>query len=101
MIKVTCSNCGIVFGMSDDIYHQRQKDGKSFTCTNGHSLHYSPSENDRLKKEIERLKARCTSLQDTSSYWQGHYNMASRSLSATKGVATKLKMKLYPERYEP
>ena len=100
MINVTCCKCSIVFGMSDDIYHRRQKDGENFTCTNGHVMIFTPSENSNLKKEVKRLKELLSDESGYVRYWKNGARQLQRSLSATRGVVTKLKKKLYPERYE-
>jgi hypothetical protein len=100
MIIITCKTCGTLFSISDSLYEIRKEDGRTFTCPNGHELHYSPSENDKLRAEVKELKANLSRRQTTLTYWREASEYTSRSLAATKGVVTKLKKKLYPERYE-
>ena len=100
MKELNCCNCGTKFAMEDSIYAARREDGETFTCPNGHEQYFSESENKKLRDEIKRLELRVERYQNDSRYWRSRYHRVSRSLSATKGVVTKLKMKLYPDRYE-
>lgn len=100
MKELNCCNCGTKFAMEDSIYADRLQDGDTFTCPNGHEQHFSESENKKLRDEVKRLKAMGESYIDSRTWWRNRYYTAKHSLSATKGVVTKLKMKLYPDRYE-
>jgi len=99
MKDLNCCKCGTKFAIEDSIHAARMQDGEVFTCPNGHEQYFSPSENDKLKKEIERLNALVIRIGKFKDEWVGRFHSTDRSLRATKGVVTKLKMKLYPERY--
>lgn len=100
MKNMTCCNCGTKFGMEDSIYSLRKEDGEEFSCPNGHKQYFTESENSKLKKEVERLTKNRDYYKERFDRRGEGIDRLSRSLSATKGVVTKLKMKLYPERYE-
>ena len=94
MKNITCYKCQTVFGMSDDMYDDRLEDGEVFSCPQGHRQHFSPSHNSQLRDEIKSLKARLSSVKRDNAYWRDRCNRTERSLSATKGVVTKLQKKL-------
>ena len=100
MRELNCCNCGTKFAMEDGIYLQRKTDGKYFTCPNGHEQHFSESENKKLKDKVASMEKQLSSVCRQRNTWRGIAESTGRSLSATKGVVTKLKMKLYPERYK-
>jgi hypothetical protein len=100
MKNLNCCNCGTKFAMEDSIYADRLEDGGIFTCPNGHKQHFTESENKKLRDKVaklERLLRMAREQRDNNKRW---YEGCERRLSATKGVVTKLKMKLYPDRYE-
>jgi hypothetical protein len=74
---IRCASCSIQFGLDDDLYQQRMKDGDGFSCPNGHTNVFTESEVGKLNKEIERLqkiveyyKGRMNALQDEVNYWR-------------------------------
>lgn len=52
-----CCACGIVFGVPSWFLKSRREDKKLFYCPNGHTLSYTESSSDILKREIEKLKS--------------------------------------------
>jgi hypothetical protein len=56
---VTCSACGVHFGMLADYQERRRKDHKSFYCPNGHSQYYpGQSKEEKLKAELKQTQVR-------------------------------------------
>jgi hypothetical protein len=51
--RLTCSECGVFFFLSDHVINTRRDDGKSFYCTNGHQQCYIESETKRLRRQLE------------------------------------------------
>ena len=49
----TCCNCGIEFAMPASFQQKKRENGGSFYCPNGHGQHYSETEVDRLKKQLD------------------------------------------------
>ena len=49
-----CVNCGILFALPQDLRTQRQSDGHSFYCPNGHSQSYTTTDAMRLREEREK-----------------------------------------------
>lgn len=59
-----CINCGVRFGVPYGYTERRRQDKKSFYCPNGHSMAYTESEADRLRRERDRLKQDTARLED-------------------------------------
>lgn len=53
---LTCCSCGITFAVPTYWRQQRLDDKAWFYCPNGHPQHFTESEIDRLKKELEQQK---------------------------------------------
>ena len=47
-----CCTCGIAFAVPDGFRAERLSDKRPFWCPNGHSQHYTQSEEDRLRQEL-------------------------------------------------
>ncbi len=69
MISVSCANCGVVFGMSDDLHARRRKDGQGFACPNGHSNVYKPTADEEKIAELERTLASSRRSRDDMEAW--------------------------------
>lgn len=53
---ITCCNCGMTFAVPPSWRQQRIDDKAWWYCPNGHTQHFTESEIDRLKKEVEQEK---------------------------------------------
>jgi len=47
-----CITCGVIFGISSDLRYHIKEAKRPFFCPNGHSMSYTVSEADKLRKEI-------------------------------------------------
>lgn len=54
MRNLECCNCGVVFGITDNLYTKRLSDGKNFYCSNGHSQAFQNSGEDMMRRERDR-----------------------------------------------
>ncbi len=79
-----CCKCGVEFGVPGGYTHHRQRDKKSFYCPNGHSMSYTESEADRLRRERDRLQQRLAQRDDEIVAEQ-------KRTAAYKGQVTRLK----------
>lgn len=86
----SCINCGVTFGMPDDMDTERRKDGRTFYCPNGHHMSYTETDALRLKKERERT-ARLTAQLDQQ---RAARESAERRASAARGQVTKIKRRV-------
>jgi len=89
-----CCNCGMPFGMTASFLKRMREKGESFYCPAGHGQHYTEGEIDKLKGQL-REKARQLELQQQ---WRNEERKAhektQRSLTATRGVVTRIKGKV-------
>ncbi len=91
MDTLNCTRCGVLFGMPDGFLDNRRDDKRSFHCPNGHSMSYTESEADRLRRERNRLKQAIAQREDEARHERAMREVAERSASAYKGQVTKLK----------
>jgi hypothetical protein len=66
-VFLTCCQCSVKHGITTELYNLRKKDHDTFYCPNGHKqVFLKPegekpedvkAERDRLKAEVEKLKA--------------------------------------------
>lgn len=88
---IDCAVCGMMFGLTAAFIERRRQDGKSFHCPAGHSLSFKDSENDKIRRERDRLK------QDEAQLWERireereARERAERSAAARKGQVTRMK----------
>ena len=59
-----CITCGCIFGVPGGFTTQRRKDKKTFYCPNGHTMSYTESEEDKLRRERDRLTQRLAQKDD-------------------------------------
>lgn len=60
-----CPTCGVVYGLSRDFDRRRDEDGKVWYCPQGHSVVYTDTTVDRLKRRIETLEGREEDLRES------------------------------------
>lgn len=56
LVEETCCNCGIVFGIEEELRDQRHEDGREFYCPNGHAQHFVESSEDQIERLTRKLK---------------------------------------------
>jgi hypothetical protein len=49
----TCCSCGVVFAMPGRLKQERLNNGGGFYCPNGHGQHYTKTEVQKLKEQLE------------------------------------------------
>jgi hypothetical protein len=64
-VEETCINCGIVFPMRESHISQLRRSEATFYCPNGHGQVYKagPTEADKLRVEINRLRSEIADYQ--------------------------------------
>jgi len=93
MGNISCSECGIVFGVPDGWHESRRNDGKSFYCPNGHGQHYpkGESEKEKLRRERDLLAQRVAQRDDEIKRQRELKEAAERREAVQKANVTKLK----------
>lgn len=87
----TCCTCGVQFALSLDTYNRRHNEGGLFYCPNGHSQHYTKSENTRLKEEIAKKDAAIEAERRRTEWLRADARRLEKQRNAYKGVITKTK----------
>lgn len=60
--NISCATCGTIFWMQENLQTIRQKDGKNFSCPNGHKNVYDAEKIDQaarvaeLEAEVKKLR---------------------------------------------
>lgn len=48
--SVTCCECGIIFQVPEEFAENRQEDGRTFYCPNGHAQNYIDCDDQKIEK---------------------------------------------------
>ena len=97
---VNCANCGVPFGITDDLYRRVVTDAIGFvSCPAcGRQSHWQESEDQkrikRLQRELESAKRRADTSQRRAECEADRRLEAEHRLRATKGVVTKMKKRV-------
>lgn len=93
--KLTCCDCGIIFGVPSMWQKKRREDAKFFYCPNGHSQHYpEDTEKKRLQRELEQEKKRRAWAESSRDMHRSNAERQSRRAASYKGIATKTKKRV-------
>ena len=79
--KIICCTCSCSFMMSNTAFDNYKQTGNTFHCLNGHSMHFSESENSKLKKQLLEKENELKNANDSLKFWED------------KGVIKKLRNK--------
>lgn len=83
--QLNCSYCGVLFAIEQGYRDKRKDDGKSFYCPNGHSIYFTDSNQEIIKKlesEVERQKGRANMNNNAKEFYK-------RSATSYKGHLTR------------
>jgi hypothetical protein len=84
---ITCSSCDVAFAMPAAMLRRRRDDGQVFWCPNGCQQVFRETQEQRLAREVEHLRASRQSLRDQLA-------ASERSNRAMRGVVTKTKRRV-------
>ncbi len=89
------AGCGVTFGVPKWWEIERRRDHTWWYCPNGHQQHFaSKSDLDRLKAANLRLESQLEFQRNRTRDVAVERDEAKRSLTATKGVVTKIKKRV-------
>jgi hypothetical protein len=89
--SIECVECGVTFAMPADMLDSLRKNGKrNFYCPSGHSMSYGGGEVERLKQQLAQKDAELQRKQNAVNLAETMRGYAERSLSAQRGINTKL-----------
>ena len=82
---VTCYRCSVIVVIPSDMYKNRLEDQKEWYCPNGHSQHFIG------ETEAEKYQRLWKAEQNRLAAERSQHDQTKASLTATKGVVTKLR----------
>jgi hypothetical protein len=91
LTAMDCPNCSVVFAIPDGFDRERRADGKSFYCPNGHSMSYTESEQEKLRRKLRAAEQSRDWYRDDAQRAQTARMTAERSAAAYKGQTTRLR----------
>ena len=92
MAREVCCACGVEFHVPQAFQNACKADSKkAFYCPNGHSLSYTVSVADTLRRERDQLKQDAARLHQMIQEEADAKEAARRQAAAYKGVATRMK----------
>ena len=99
IVRETCVNCGVVFGVTKFLQDMEIRDKACFYCPNGHGQSYTTNEADRLRKQLDAAHAELEKVnrakqiaQDTARMEAEQRHKAEAKLDRiSKGVCPKCK----------
>jgi uncharacterized Zn finger protein (UPF0148 family) len=85
LVGVTCSECGVTFGLPEGLYRMRRHDHGTWYCPNGHTRCFvSESEAEKYRRLFAAERTRVQAALDQAE-------AAERTAAAHKGHATRLR----------
>jgi hypothetical protein len=95
LVTTSCGDCQIHFAIPEDFERRaRNDDDVWFWCPNGHKLHYSESENSRLKRQVEQAKQTATWAQSRADRARAEADHQAARARGYKGALTKTKKRI-------
>ena len=92
--RLQCSECAVVYYFPANWCNQARKEGKDWQCPNGHGQWYGEAENDKIRRERDRLKQRIAEKDDQIRREQDNADFERRRARAHKGHATRIKNRI-------
>lgn len=93
-VTTHCGVCRVRFALESGHFHSLKEDGDWFWCPNGHKIHYTTSENDRLKEQLKQKDRVIKSKSETIDIQRRENERERRSHAATKGKLTKTRKRV-------
>lgn len=90
----TCCSCGIAFAVDAQVRAKWRTDGSSFYCPNGHRQHYTETDIQRLKKQLERAERDKQWAQDNAKAERAARESTERRLIGQKAAKTRLRNRI-------
>lgn len=94
---VTCchTGCGVQFGIEADYMARLRQTHDGFYCPNGHRQHFNAeTEAERLKRQLQLTENCLTNTRNSLTHMGERARAAERSVTARKGVVTRMKRRL-------
>ena len=90
----SCGMCAVRFAMPEDMHRRVVETGARLWCPNGHQIHYSESENQRLTKQLSASQQSVQAVRAANDHQRELREAAIRRAAALKGVVTRTKNRI-------
>ena len=84
-----CGECSITYAAPEGFWEERQRDGRTWYCPNGHPRVYRDSTEQKLRRELKAKEERLQELRRARDRYQEERDTEARSHTATKGHLTR------------
>lgn len=96
-----CPTCGVTYAVPERLVEDRRERGGSWYCPNGHTLSFTETEADRLRKEAKRLERKLADEKGNAEWWRKRADSerketehARAQANGYKGALTKVKKRV-------
>lgn len=93
-VRLTCRSCGVDYMIPKALHEGRKRDKEYWFCPNGHQWHYAENEEDRLRRERDRLVQDAAYKDDRIKSLAEQRDHAERRVAAARGQVTKMKKRV-------
>lgn len=69
IVGMTCGSCGMAFGLEQSFHQKVRYDGGFFYCPKGCHIHFSDTEETRLKRKLEHSESGRRHAEDDAKLW--------------------------------
>lgn len=90
----TCPVCAIAYAVPADWLERKRQNGGNWFCPAGHSLVFTQTEADRLRKQLEASIRREQSANERAESYRYKRDHQARRAAAAKGQVTKIKRRV-------
>jgi hypothetical protein len=94
LVEETCCNCFTHFAMDRALHDRSRAEGGTFYCPNGHGQHYTETEVQRLKKQLDNANKRMGWAEDSATRALAEAQQTRREKAAIKGQLTKTRNRI-------
>lgn len=95
VIEITdCPTCGVLFGAPSRMLQERRRSGSAFYCPSGHSMSYTETTEQRLRKQLDAKQAELERTVTRLGAARDQAEAAERSNRALRGVVTKTRKRI-------
>lgn len=91
LVRTSCADCGIVFGVPQQWQVERSDDGKDFWCPNGHRLHFG---GNTLRERLAAAERARDWANTSAQAARDQAEAERRSHAATKGHLTRTRKQI-------
>lgn len=89
-----CWVCGVPFAIPEHLHERMEERGTKVFCPNGHQIYYAETENEKLRKQLERERRVSQARRERANYEKERADHQQRRAVSLKGVVTRTKKRI-------